>query len=150
MERVGVDILGPFPTTDSGNRYILVVMDYFTKWPEAYVIPDQSASTTAEQLGCEMMLTIVTSRHQCDWDCHLPLILWAYHSAVQESAGCTPAALMFGRELHAPVDLVFGAPPGTDLPTEPGLEYLCDLQLRLSEVHDLARQRQTEAGTKQK
>jgi len=27
MERVGVDILGPFPTTDAGNRYFLVAMD---------------------------------------------------------------------------------------------------------------------------
>ncbi|KAF7642413.1 hypothetical protein LDENG_00258330 [Lucifuga dentata] len=55
-------------------------------------------------------LAIVTSRHQRDWDCHLPLILWAYRSAVQESTGCTPAALMFGRELRTPVDLVFGTP----------------------------------------
>jgi len=31
MERVGVDILGPFPTTDGGNRYVLLAMDYFTK-----------------------------------------------------------------------------------------------------------------------
>lgn len=31
MERVGVDIVGPLPVTDSGNRYVLSVMDYFTK-----------------------------------------------------------------------------------------------------------------------
>uniref|UniRef100_A0A669C557 Gypsy retrotransposon integrase-like protein 1 n=1 Tax=Oreochromis niloticus TaxID=8128 RepID=A0A669C557_ORENI len=54
MERVGVDILGPFPTTDQGNRYVLVAMDYFTKWPEAYAVPDQSAVTTAERLVNEM------------------------------------------------------------------------------------------------
>lgn len=54
MEPVGVDILGPFPLTDGGNRYVLVAMDYFTKWPEAYAVPDQSATTTAERLVCEM------------------------------------------------------------------------------------------------
>ncbi|KAJ8341696.1 hypothetical protein SKAU_G00339870 [Synaphobranchus kaupii] len=54
MERVGVDVLGPFPVTDSGNRYILVAMDYFTKWPEAFAIPDQSTATTAERLVEEM------------------------------------------------------------------------------------------------
>lgn len=54
MERIGVDILGPFPVTDSGNRYVLVAMDYFTKWPEAYAVPDQSATTTAEKLVEEM------------------------------------------------------------------------------------------------
>ncbi|KAF7655095.1 hypothetical protein LDENG_00060880, partial [Lucifuga dentata] len=54
MECVGVDILGPFPVTDHCNRYILVAMDYFTKWPEAYAVPDQSTATTAEKLVQEM------------------------------------------------------------------------------------------------
>lgn len=30
--------LGSFPTTDQGNCYVLVAMDYFTKWPEAYTV----------------------------------------------------------------------------------------------------------------
>ena len=50
MERVAVDILGPLPKTESGNRYILVAMDYFTKWPEAYPIPNQEAVTVAKVL----------------------------------------------------------------------------------------------------
>ena len=45
MERVGVDVLGLFPVSDSGNHYVLVAMDYYTKWPEAYAVPDQSAAT---------------------------------------------------------------------------------------------------------
>ncbi|GBM42710.1 Retrovirus-related Pol polyprotein from transposon 412 [Araneus ventricosus] len=44
-----LDILGPFPVTTKGNRYVLVLMDYFTKWPEAILIPDQEASTVAEE-----------------------------------------------------------------------------------------------------
>ena len=51
---MGVDVLGPFPVADSGNHYVLVAMDYFTKWPEAYAVPDQSAATTAERLVEEM------------------------------------------------------------------------------------------------
>ena len=50
MERLGVDIVGPFPVTDSGNRWILTAMDYFTKWPEAYALPDQEAETVADAL----------------------------------------------------------------------------------------------------
>ena len=54
MENVRVDVLGPFPTTESGNSYVLMAMDYFIKWPEAYVEPDQSAETTASCLVNEM------------------------------------------------------------------------------------------------
>ncbi|KAJ8380338.1 hypothetical protein SKAU_G00011160 [Synaphobranchus kaupii] len=203
----GVDVLGPFPVTDSGNRYILVAMDYFTKWPEAFAIPDQSAATTAERLVEEMFtrfgapaelhsdqgrnfesqlmaevckrlgvtktrttplhpqsdglverfnrtlatqLAILASQHQRDWDRHLPLVLWAYRSAVQESSQLTPAALMFGRELRTPVDLVFGAPPEPEEPSRTREEYYHRLRNRLLVAHDFARKAQASAGVKQK
>ena len=50
LERVAMDILGPLPETDRGNRYVLVVGDYFTKWIEAYPLPNQEANTIARVL----------------------------------------------------------------------------------------------------
>lgn len=50
MERVGVDILGPFPKRELGNRYVLVAIDYFTKWAEAYAVTNQSTVTVAHKL----------------------------------------------------------------------------------------------------
>ncbi|GFU21230.1 retrovirus-related Pol polyprotein from transposon 412 [Trichonephila clavipes] len=50
FERRAVEILGSLPRSSGGNNNILVVMEYFTKWPEAYPIPDQDASTVAEVL----------------------------------------------------------------------------------------------------
>ena len=47
-ERVAMDILGPLPESESGNKYLLLVADYFTKWPEAYALPNQEATTVAE------------------------------------------------------------------------------------------------------
>lgn len=48
FERIAIDGAGPFPTSDSGNKYVLVIMDYFSKWPEVYAIPNQEAKTVAE------------------------------------------------------------------------------------------------------
>jgi hypothetical protein len=45
-----MNIAGPFPQRDRGNRYLLIAMDYFNKWPDVYVIFNQEASAVAEAL----------------------------------------------------------------------------------------------------
>lgn len=170
LERVGIDIVGPLPVSENGNSYILVVVDYFTRWTEAYPIPDQKALTVAdkfvsefitrfgvperlisdqgtdfmselfrnmcqlmeiEQARCspyhpatngltermnatiQSMLSAFVNEYRNDWEEHLPYVLFAYRAAVQESTGCTPNLLMLGREVAAPIDLMFnrGHPP---------------------------------------
>ena len=45
-----MDILGPLPITPRGNRYILTIADYFTKWTEAYPMTNMEATTVANIL----------------------------------------------------------------------------------------------------
>ena len=56
MDQVSIDILGPFLPTPAGNTVVLVAVDHFTRWIEAYPLPDQKAETCArtlyEQLFC--------------------------------------------------------------------------------------------------
>lgn len=47
LERIQIDILGPLPETNRGNKFVAVVVDMYTKWPEAYALPDQEAETVA-------------------------------------------------------------------------------------------------------
>jgi len=58
MERVHIDILGPLTETSAGNKYILVMVDQFTKWVELKALPEQSAETVArvfvEEFVCRM------------------------------------------------------------------------------------------------
>ncbi len=55
--RVGIDLVGPFPRTGSGNQYIITCSDYFTKWPEAAAIPDKTVCGVAN-----FLFTLIT-RH---------------------------------------------------------------------------------------
>ena len=50
LERIAIDILGPLPDTEQGNRYALIVMNYFSKWTEVHAMPDQTAEAVAHML----------------------------------------------------------------------------------------------------
>jgi len=43
FDRIGMDFVGPLPETARGNKYIIVAMDYLTKWPKAKALPDAKA-----------------------------------------------------------------------------------------------------------
>ena len=48
LERLCIDIAGPFPETSLGNKYTVVVTDWFTKFVEIYAVPNQEAVTVAD------------------------------------------------------------------------------------------------------
>jgi hypothetical protein len=46
--RVSTDLLGRLPKSSSGNQYVLVFIDYFSKYVELIAIPDAKAETVAK------------------------------------------------------------------------------------------------------
>ena len=50
VERVGIDIFGPLIQTVQGNRYVLVISDYFTRWTEVYEMKNIDAITVTDIL----------------------------------------------------------------------------------------------------
>lgn len=83
MERVAIDVLGPLPKTGSGNQYILIAQDYFTKWPEAFAIPDQQAETVAE-----ILVTQFFTRFGVPIELHLIRDEISKHKPFKRFAGC--------------------------------------------------------------
>ena len=55
--QIGIDFVGPLPRTRRGKKYIIVAMDYLTKWPEARAVSEATADVTAqflyEQIICQ-------------------------------------------------------------------------------------------------
>lgn len=50
FQRIALDFVGPLPLTESKNRFILVCVDYATKYPIAVALKNQEAETVAEAL----------------------------------------------------------------------------------------------------
>lgn len=61
---VAMNFAGPYPTSNDGNRFVLVFTDHFTKWVELLPTPDQTAVTVTKlfyeriicRFGCPQQL----------------------------------------------------------------------------------------------
>ncbi|CAI5693182.1 unnamed protein product [Oreochromis niloticus] len=111
--------------------------------PQSDGLVERFNRTLAEQLA------LVTAKHQCDGDSHVPLVLMAYRSAVQDSTSCSPALLMLAREIRTPAEMMMGRPPDAD-GDQPGPDYARKLQDRMESAHDFARRKLISAGARQK
>ena len=45
-----MDILCELPETNGGNKHILVISDYYTKWTDCFAMPNMEAKTVAKLL----------------------------------------------------------------------------------------------------
>jgi predicted aspartyl protease len=50
FERVSIDCVGPITRSKRGNRYIVVLTDYLTRWPEAFAVRSIKAKVIADLL----------------------------------------------------------------------------------------------------
>lgn len=48
--KVGLDLSGPYPTSLSGNKYIIGFIDLYSGYPEAFPVPDKSADNIVHLL----------------------------------------------------------------------------------------------------
>ncbi|GKD42661.1 reverse transcriptase domain-containing protein [Tanacetum coccineum] len=84
----GIDFMGPF-LSSRGNKYILVAVDYLSKWVEAKALPTNDA-----RVVCKFLKTLF-SRFGA------PRAIITYKTPI----GCTPYKLVYGKACHLPIEL---------------------------------------------
>ena len=50
FSRVAMEVFGPLTRTKAGNKYVLVLVDYTSKWPEAYALRNVTTETVGKCL----------------------------------------------------------------------------------------------------
>lgn len=48
FQRLGMDFLGPLTQSSDGNRHVIVLIDYHTKWAETVAVPETAAANAAK------------------------------------------------------------------------------------------------------
>jgi len=55
FHRMSVDVMGPLPVTSTGKRYVVVFMEYLSRWPEAFAVEKADAATIARLITREIV-----------------------------------------------------------------------------------------------
>jgi len=58
FEVTAMDVSGPYPVTPKGNKFLFTFTDHFSRYVEAYPIPDQKAETCAQIYATQLPGTV--------------------------------------------------------------------------------------------
>ncbi|XP_049387779.1 uncharacterized protein LOC125852094, partial [Solanum stenotomum] len=126
----GMDVIGPIePAASNGHRFILVAIDYFTKWVEAasykVVTKKVVADFVRNNLICRFGVpeSIITNNgmngvveaanknikrmidnYKC-WHENLPYVLLGYRTTIRTSTRANPYLLVYGTEAVIPAEV---------------------------------------------
>eukprot|EP00253_Pinus_taeda_P004997 PITA_04997 len=100
-----------------GHGYIIVAIDYFTKWAEAMPTLSNDGKTVAQFLFNHAnrqvevvnkvlvtMLQRTIGMHKSNWHLMLFSALWAYRTLVKDATGFTPFQLVYGLDATLPIE----------------------------------------------
>nr|GFA80182.1 reverse transcriptase domain-containing protein [Tanacetum cinerariifolium] len=126
----GIDFMGMF-SSSRGNKYILVAVDYLSKWIEVKTLPTNDPRVVCKFLkslfarfGTPRAIISDRGTHFCNDQfakvilkygvTHCQSIAYhpqtsgqveAFHTAYKTPIGCTPYKLVYGKTCHLPIDL---------------------------------------------
>nr|GEV63878.1 hypothetical protein [Tanacetum cinerariifolium] len=110
-----------------GNKYILIAVDYLSKWVEAKAHPINDAqlvckflnlldletpeplSMIEERTSTMTSLQRTVGENHASWPDKLDDTLWAFRTAYKNSIGCTPYKLVYGKACHLSIELEYKA-----------------------------------------
>ncbi|GJS06171.1 reverse transcriptase domain-containing protein [Tanacetum coccineum] len=155
----GMDVLGPLPEVPGKVKYVIVAIDYFTKWIEAKPL----ARTTGKEVKNLFGITWFAVQHNTDKHCgctslskrpsrkgkqepfgrhktrlgrerkgwvdELPNVLWAHRTSLKTSNGETPYSLTFGSEAVIPTEV--GMPTHRTMMIKDGKDNEEEIRLNL-------------------
>nr|GEW39558.1 reverse transcriptase domain-containing protein [Tanacetum cinerariifolium] len=101
----GIDFMGPF-SSSRGNKYILIAVDYLSKWVEAKALPTNDARVVCKFLkylfsrfGTPVPSSVIAECTSAMTSLQMSCLTY------KTPIGCTPYNLIYGKACHLPIEL---------------------------------------------
>ncbi|XP_025628136.1 uncharacterized protein [Arachis hypogaea] len=120
----GVDLLGPFPMASGQIKYLIVAIDYYTKWVEVEPLfgkflsclgikqrfssmeqPQRNRQAEAANKVILKGLKKYMEQRKGSWTDELASVLWSYKITLQSAIGDTPFWLTYGVDVIIPIEI---------------------------------------------
>nr|GFB77383.1 reverse transcriptase domain-containing protein [Tanacetum cinerariifolium] len=124
----GIDIAGHFPEGPGKVKFLIVAMDYFTKWIEAKAVATITGSQVKKFMWDNIVCRFVKHSYSNElveranqslregmkarlgegnknWVKEFPHVLWAHHTMIKSSHGDTPFSLTYGTKAVIPAEM---------------------------------------------
>ncbi|KAL5541777.1 hypothetical protein UlMin_009487 [Ulmus minor] len=109
----GIDLIGPLPTARGQLKYVVVAIDYYTKWVEAEALkifsspahPKSNGQVEAVNKTIKQTLKKKLEKSKGAWVDELPLVLWSYRTSFRATTGETPFSLAYRVEAVIPIEI---------------------------------------------
>nr|GEY01326.1 reverse transcriptase domain-containing protein [Tanacetum cinerariifolium] len=99
----GIDIAGPFPEGPGKVKFLIVSMDYFTKWIKAKAVATITGGQGEPKPGEGIKSRLGEGNK--NWVEKLSHVLWAHRTMIKSSHGDTPFSLTYGTEAVIPIEI---------------------------------------------
>nr|KAJ0211608.1 hypothetical protein LSAT_V11C400219340 [Lactuca sativa] len=151
----GIDIVGSFPEAPGRLKYMVVAVDYFTKWIEAeplaciserhmikfvwknimtrFGTPKVLISDNGLQFAENPFREWCTSKAKGNWEKEIPAVLWSYRTTRRTSTHETPFSLTYGTESMLLMEMMVGTLRSTNADEESNVQ---DLRLNLDMLEE--------------
>ncbi|GJY14903.1 reverse transcriptase domain-containing protein [Tanacetum coccineum] len=103
----GINIARPFPEGPGKVKFLIVAIDYFTKWIEAKLVATITANGLVERANRSLGEGIKArlDERSKDWIRELSHVLWAHRTMIKSSNGETPFSLTYGTKAVTPAEI---------------------------------------------